>query len=55
MRKFLIVVLYLLWIVTIGLVVTAILTDFKYEDINLLALLFTTFSLINSFFSVTKK
>jgi len=55
MKKFLIVVLYLLWIVTIGLVVAAILTDFKYEDINLLALLFVTFALINSFFTVTRK
>lgn len=55
MRKFLIFVMYLIWVVTVVLVVATTLTDFKYEDLNLLALLFFTFSLINSFFVITRK
>jgi hypothetical protein len=55
MGKIMSFVMYVLWVVTIGLVVATTLTDFKYEDLNLFALVFFVFSILNTFFVSTHK
>lgn len=55
MKKILTFLMYALWIVAIVLIVATTLTDFKYEDLNLLALVFFVFSLLNSFFVMSRK
>ncbi|HRZ40334.1 MAG TPA: hypothetical protein P5246_04920 [Candidatus Omnitrophota bacterium] len=52
MRMFVKVMMYLLWVLTIAFILAATFNDFQYEDLNLFALVFLVFSLINSFFII---
>lgn len=47
--------MYLLWIATVVMAVAAVFTDFKYEDVNIIAGLLVIFSLLNSFFILVRK
>ena len=55
MKTFMTIVMYTLWVIALVAIVATTLTDFKYEDLNVIAACFTVFSLINTFFVVTKK
>ncbi len=50
MSKLVTLFMYLLWVLTVIAVLAATFTDFKYEDLNAMAMVLTAFSLINSFF-----
>jgi len=52
MHIFVTVMMYLMWILTIAFVLAATFNDFQYEDLNLFAIVFLAFSLINSFFMI---
>jgi hypothetical protein len=54
MGKMITVVMYVLWILTIILGLIAVFSDFKYEDINLIALLLLVFTILNTFFVIAK-
>jgi len=47
--------MYISWVIALLLIVSTTLNDFKYEDLNLLAIVFFAFALLNSFFVTTKK
>ena len=55
MSKILEGLMYLLWVVAIALILATTFTDFKYEDLNTMALLFLAFSLLNTFFVSTRR
>jgi hypothetical protein len=55
MNKIFVIVVYASWVVALGLIVATTLTDFKYEDLNLLTIVFFAFALLNSFFVSAKK
>jgi len=55
MNKFVTVMMYLLWILTIVVGLIAVFTDFKYEDVNAMAIILVIFTAINVFFVVGKK
>ncbi len=48
-------VMYVLWICAIILGLVAVFTDFKYEDVNVMALLLVVFTIINTFFVTFRK
>ncbi len=50
MGKIVTIMMYLLWILTIIVGLIAVFTDFKYEDVNALALFLVVFTAINVFF-----
>ncbi len=52
MRLFVTVMMYVMWILTIAFVLAATFNDFQYEDLNLFAIVFLVFSLVNSFFII---
>ena len=54
MNKFVTVTMYVLWICTIIIGLIAVFNDFKYEDINLIALLLLVFTTLNTFFVLSK-
>jgi len=49
--------MYILWIATIIFVLATTFTDFKYEDLNMIAAVLFVFALINSIliFAIKKK
>ena len=55
MNKIMAAVMYVLWIVALVLIVSTTLMDFKYEDLNAMALLFFAFALLTTFFVFAKK
>lgn len=52
MHLFVTVIMYVMWILTIAFVLAATFNDFQYEDLNLFAIVFLVFSLVNSFFMI---
>jgi len=55
MNKLITVTMYILWIATIIIGLIAVFSDFKYEDINLIALVLVVFTILNTFFVVARK
>lgn len=55
MEKLITFMMYLLWILTIIIGLVAVFTDFKYEDVNALALFLVVFTAINVFFITAGK
>ena len=55
MSKIITITMYILWIATIIIGLIAVFSDFKYEDINLIALLLLVFTLLNTFFVMARK
>jgi len=49
------VMMYLLWVATIIAVLITTFTNFQYEDLNALSIALLVFSLVNTFFVVSKK
>ncbi len=54
MNTFITVVLYILWISAIIAILATTFTNFRYDDLNAMAIVLTIFSFINSFF-ISKK
>jgi len=54
-EKIFTIFLYLLWTLTIIGILIVTFTNFQYEDLNLIAALLLVFTLINSYFAVSKK
>jgi len=48
-------VMYLLWLVTVVIVIAATFTNFQNEDLNIFAVVLLIFSSLNSFFILTRK
>lgn len=48
------ILMYVLWISAIIAILLTTFTSFKYEDLNLLAIILFVFALINSFLVVSK-
>ena len=55
MDKVMQIIMYVLWTIAIIVVVSTTLTDFKYEDLNVLSLVFFAFAILNTFFVIVKK
>ena len=55
MGKIVTLIMYILWICTIITGLVVIFTDFKYEDLNFMVLLLLVFTVLNTFFVVSKK
>jgi len=55
MGKLITVIMYLMWICTIVVGLIAVFTDFKYEDLNVMALVLVVFTILNTFFVTSKK
>ncbi len=55
MNKIFSIIMYVLWIATIILVLAATFTNFKYEDLNVLAIVALVFAILNSIFMVPRK
>ncbi len=55
MQRFLSIVMYVLWTVTIVAVLSATFTNFQYEDLNILAAVLLFFAILNSIFVAIKK
>lgn len=55
MERFLSIFMYILWTAAIIAVLSTTFTNFQYFDLNVLAGLLLTFSIINSIFMVSKK
>ena len=55
MEKLISLVMYLLWIITIVMVIAATFTNFQNEDLNILAVVLLVFSSANAFFILTRK
>jgi hypothetical protein len=53
--RFLSIVMYVLWIVTIIVILSTTFTNFQYEDLNLLAGVLLFLSVINSIFATVKR
>ena len=54
MLKLVTITMYLLWICAITMGLVATFSDFKYEDVNLIALLLLVFTLLNTFFVISR-
>ena len=50
MNKLISLIMYLLWIVTIIAILAATFTSFRYEDLDLIAIVLLLFVSINSYF-----
>ncbi len=55
MRKVLIFVMYTLWVIALSSLVATTLTDFQYEDLNVIAFTFLAFAILNTFFVTTRR
>lgn len=55
MNRFLSIVMYLLWIVTIIAILSTTFTNFQYEDLNLLTGVLLFLAVINSIFATGKR
>ena len=47
-------IMYILWVLTIILVLATTFTDFQYEDLNAFAAVFLVFALLNTFLVVAR-
>ncbi len=54
MGRFVRIIMYLMWMLTIVFVLSTTFTNFEYEDLNLLAVFFLLFSVVNSFFILSR-
>lgn len=54
MRKFLGILVYILWTAAIICLLATTFTNFQYEDLNMLAAVLLIFALANSFFLTTR-
>lgn len=55
MEKLFSLVMYVLWTATIVAVLSTTFTDFKYEDLNIMAGVLLAFSILNSIFMVQRR
>ena len=55
MAIFITIMMYVLWTATILAVLITTFTNFRYEDLNLIAIVLLFFSSANSFFLMTRK
>ena len=55
MNRLVTVIMYLLWILNIIAVLATTFTNFRYLDLNMIALVLFGFALINSFFAISKR
>lgn len=55
MEKLISFIMYILWIVTILMVLAATFTKFEHDDLNMIALLLFMFASLNSFFILSRK
>ena len=55
MNRLFSLIMYVLWIATIIIVLAATFTNFKYEDLNVLAIVVFVFAALNSVFSIPRK
>ena len=55
MEKLISLVMYLLWIVTVLMILAATFTNFQNEALNIFAVVLLIFSGLNSFFILSKK
>ena len=55
MEKLISLVMYLLWIITVVMVLAATFTNFQNEDLNIIATVLLIFSSLNSFFILSRK
>ena len=55
MNRLFSLIMYVLWIATIIIVLAATFTNFKYEDLNVLAIVLFVFAVLNSIFSMPRK
>ena len=53
MGKLITIVMYFLWILAILSVLATTFTDFQYEDLNAMAIVFTVFAALNSYLTLT--
>jgi hypothetical protein len=55
MEKLISLVMYVLWTVTIIMILAATFTNFQNEDLNIMAVVLLVFSSLNSFFIFSRK
>ena len=55
MNKFITAIMYLLWTLTVIFLLAAVFTNFKFIDINAIAIILTAFTILNAFFTLPKK
>ncbi|MCK5580563.1 MAG: hypothetical protein KAJ18_04740 [Candidatus Omnitrophica bacterium] len=55
MGTFISIMMYVLWTATIVAVLAATFTNFRYEDLNLIAFVLAVFVSLNSFLIITRK
>ncbi len=55
MGRFMNIIMYLLWTLTIIMVLAATFTEFEYTDLNAIAVVLFLFSFLNSFLMITRK
>jgi len=55
MNKFIAVMMYVLWILTLIGILVVTFTSFQYPDLNIVVLLLTIFALANTYFSLKHK
>ena len=54
MNKLISLIMYLLWIATIIAILAMTFTSFKYEDLNLIAIVLLVFASVNSYFATNQ-
>lgn len=55
MEKFVTLFMYLLWVLTIIFVLASTFTGFENEDLNIFSVVLLVFSVLNSFFILSRK
>ena len=55
LEKLISLFMYLLWIVTLIMILAATFTNFQNEDLNIMAVVLLIFSTLNSFFILSRK
>ena len=55
MNKVLSIIMYLLWIISLGGILLITFTNFQYADLNTIAIVLFLFTLMNTFFMVKKR
>jgi len=55
MEKLISLMMYLMWLITVVMVIAATFTNFQNEDLNIFAVVLLIFSSLNSFFILTRK
>jgi len=55
MGRLVTVMMYVMWILTIVVGLIAVFTDFKYEDVNAMAIVLIVFTAVNVYFVMAKR